>query len=107
LELIANLIGDYYGLDWLTLAFGLSGTYFLTNRAMITGFTLCALACICGFTVAIMAHQMGFIAYNALLLVINLRGIFRGDRRKDRASDPVFLFPKLKPVTVSRRVRGR
>lgn len=68
----AILMG-YYGLDWLALAFGLSGSYLISSQNRF-GFLLAGVGCLCGFGVALLSAQFGFVVYNVLLLAIMLRG---------------------------------
>ncbi len=63
----------YYGLDWLALALGVSGSYMITGQNRF-GFVLSALACLCGFAVALMSAQFGYVVYNVLLAGIMMRG---------------------------------
>lgn len=64
---------QYYGLDWATLAFGLIGCYLTSNRRR-EGFLFSILSCLCGFSVATMSGQYGFVAYNAILVLMMARG---------------------------------
>lgn len=79
-EIWENMFG-YYGLDWLTMIFGLTGAYFLVRRNSY-GFVFNVLACMAGFTVALMSGQYGFIVYNLIYMVIAARGYF-GWRQAD------------------------
>jgi len=63
----------YYGLDWLALIAGVYGSFLMTNRNR-WGFLVSGLACIAGFTVATLSGQFGFVAYNAILMVLMVRG---------------------------------
>ncbi len=81
MDIVLALIGKYYGLDWLTLAFGLTSSVLVSNHRIRPGLACGIVACIGGLFVAAMPGQTGFIVYNALLISINLRGIMRGDRR--------------------------
>lgn len=63
----------YYGLDWLALLAGVYGSYLMTNRNR-WGFLVSGIACLAGFAVATLSGQFGFIAYNAILMVLMVRG---------------------------------
>lgn len=80
-----SIIGNYYGLDWATLLFGVTSSFMVTGGKLRLGFALGIGACICSFAVATMSAQNGFMVYNVLLIALNMRGILRGDRRKPRA----------------------
>jgi hypothetical protein len=66
-------LSSYYGLDWMTMIFGMTGTWLVTNQNRM-GFVLSALAALCGFSVAAMAGQFGFLVSNALTMALMLRG---------------------------------
>ena len=70
---ILGIFTSYYGLDWLALAFGISGSYLITNQNRM-GFVLCGVGCLCGFAVAAMSAQFGFVMYNVILIAIMIRG---------------------------------
>lgn len=76
-----SLIGDYYGLDWATLILGVTASFLITGGHLRVGFALNVVACVAAFCVATMSHQTGFIVYNTLLALLNMRGLLRGDRR--------------------------
>lgn len=104
-----SIIGNYYGLDWLTLALGVASSFLITGGKLRTGFALGIVACIAAFAVATMSGQNGFMVYNALLAGLNLRGVLRGDRRKPRklevpvANDDAALTPQAVAVRVHAR----
>jgi len=66
-------LGTYYGLDWIALITGISGSYLITNRNR-WGFFISGAGCIAGFTVAFMAGQFGFVAYNIIIVAMMVRG---------------------------------
>lgn len=84
MEQLQALIGNYYGLDWGVLLFGLLSTHYLTTGRLRMGFAIGIFTCICGFSAALLTGQNGFIIYNILLVGMNVRGIMTGDRRKPR-----------------------
>jgi len=79
LEFLSGLfsaLGQYYGLDWLALCFGISGMWLLTQQKR-TGFCIGALGCVAGFGAALLSGQFGFVAYNLILIAMMLRGFIR------------------------------
>jgi|GEM_PF-2654672 len=81
MDMLHNIIGDYYGLDWGVLFFGLITTVLMTQGNLRQGMKIGLLTCACGFTCALLSGQNGFIIYNLLLACVNIRGLLRGDRR--------------------------
>lgn len=81
LETLHNIIGNYYGLDWAVLVFGLLSTVLLTNGNLKLGMQVGIVTSLCGLVCAYMGGQNGFIVYNVLLIGVNIRGLLRGDRR--------------------------
>jgi len=73
MEHFFDSLTTYYGLDWVALATGMLGTWLLGERKRM-GFSINALSCLCGFSVALMSDQYGFIVYNAILLALMARG---------------------------------
>lgn len=73
---------QYYGLDWATLGLGLVGCYLTSNRRR-EGFLFSILGCMCGFSVALISDQYGFIVYNAILILMMARG-YTGWAHKER-----------------------
>ncbi|HEY0901437.1 MAG TPA: hypothetical protein VGD95_04880 [Micavibrio sp.] len=73
MENIITILTAYYGLDWLALLFGVSGSYLISSQNR-WGFLLACVGCVCGFFVASLSAQYGFVVYNLLLLLIMLRG---------------------------------
>lgn len=59
----------YYGLDWLAMIIGLYGMYMVTQQRR-AGFLFGAIACFMGLIVAGMSAQMGYIVYNAIILMM-------------------------------------
>lgn len=78
-ELIFDSLTLYYGLDWLAFISGLSGMYLITRKSR-WGFILSAICCMCGFAVAFIGHQFGFLPYNFLLMLIMVKGFFKWGR---------------------------
>lgn len=72
---------QFYGLDWVAMALGLTGSYMISNQDK-RGFAFSAVACACGLCVAIISGQTGFIAYNAVLIALMLKGYATWGRAK-------------------------
>ncbi len=81
METLHALFGNYYGIDWLTLGFGITSSLLVTNQKLRLGMMAGVITCIGGLIVASMSGQTGFVVYNGLIMCINMRGILRGDRR--------------------------
>lgn len=70
---ILNGLFAYYGLDWLTMFFGLTGAYFLVRRNSY-GFMFNGLSCIAALSVALMSGQYGFMVYYTVYMLIAAKG---------------------------------
>ncbi|MGB4057103.1 MAG: nicotinamide mononucleotide transporter [Alphaproteobacteria bacterium] len=78
-EQILQSFFQYYGLDWLAFATGMTGMTLITRKSR-WGFILCAISSLSGFTVAFMSAQFGYVVYNLLLASIMMKGYFDWDR---------------------------
>lgn len=79
---------DYYGLDWLLLASGLTTKYLMIYQSR-WAFATSILGCIAGLAVAVMAHQHGIALYNLILIAMSCTGFVRwGNLAKTRAPEP-------------------
>lgn len=87
MENFLDILTGYYGLDWLALVFGLSGSYLISGQNRF-GFLLAGVGCLCGFFVAVLSAQFGFVVYNVLLLAIMLRGFAHLSRFEARRGAP-------------------
>lgn len=85
-EAIMNSLSTYYGLDWMTLILGQCGCLMITNKNRF-GFVLSTLSCICGFTIAILSSQYGFVVHNAVLIFIMMRGFMKWKEEEDRLKE--------------------
>ena len=65
----------YYGMDWLAMCIGLYANFLITRQKR-HGFLLASIACCLGLTVAAMSHQIGYVAYNGLLIAMMGRAFF-------------------------------
>lgn len=61
-----------YGLDWLTMIFGVIGAYYIANKDM-RGIVFNVLSCCTSFALATISHQYGFIFYNVIFAVMMWR----------------------------------
>lgn len=61
-----------YGLDWLTMFFGVTGAYFITKKD-IKGIYFNLLSCCSSFALATICHQYGFVIYNLIFAVMMAR----------------------------------
>ena len=65
----------YYGLDWVSFAFGVLGILYVTKKARV-GFLFSAVSIMLGAFIAVIAGQYGFIAANLVNFVLTLRAYF-------------------------------
>ena len=73
LDGIIHSLTLYYGLDWLAMALGMTGYFFVTNKNYWD--FLCSITgCLCGLSVAFIAGQYGFIIHNTVLICMMVRG---------------------------------
>ena len=87
MDQIYAALTSYYGLDWLALILGVSGSYMITDMNRF-GFLLSGLACLCGFAVALMSLQFGYVVYNILLAVVAVRGFKNLSQYQSGAAAP-------------------
>ncbi|MDB5491471.1 MAG: putative rane protein [Micavibrio sp.] len=71
---LTHTLFQFYGLDWMTMIFGLTGSYMISNRDK-RGLAINALACVFGLSVALLSGQAGFVAYNAILILLMCKGL--------------------------------
>jgi hypothetical protein len=71
---------QFYGLDWITMLLGLTGTYLISNQDK-RGFVFSALACICSLAVAVISGQIGFVVYNLVVIALMLKGFMSWNRK--------------------------
>ena len=74
MEALIDSFTLYYGLDWLAMACGLFGTYLISRKSK-WAFVVWIMAAACGLTVALISHQFGFLAYNAVVIVMYYRSL--------------------------------
>lgn len=67
---------QYYGLDWMALLFGVTGSWLIGGMRR-EGFFFSMSACLCGFIVAFMSGQYGFVVYNLILISLSTRGYIK------------------------------
>lgn len=87
MESLVHSIFMYWGLDWLTLIGGLYGMHLLTCKNR-WGFLVSGVACLSGFSVALMSAQYGFVIYNLVLAGMMMRGFLVWKRDMEAASVP-------------------
>lgn len=79
-EMIMESLRLYYGLDWIALAAGVTGTWLVTRKNP-TGFIISGIACCCGFGVALLSLQFGFVLYNTILIGLMAKGYMEWRRK--------------------------
>jgi hypothetical protein len=86
---------------------GSAASFLFSEYKLRAGFAVGIIACCFGITVAVMAQQWGFVAYNIVLISCNIRGLVIGDRRRKRRTedrrDESFSVSEAVPI----RVRAR
>lgn len=73
----------YYGMDWVAFICGLTGMYLISERNR-WGFLLNFIACVAGFSVAMISMQFGFVFYNFVLVFLMIRGFKNWDVEKSQ-----------------------
>lgn len=84
LDNILHSLTLYYGLDWGAMLLGMIG-YFLVTNCNRAGFLLSMCGCCCGFGVALLSDQYGFIVYNLILISLQTRGFMLWSQKPARA----------------------
>lgn len=69
---------QYYGMDWMALAFGLYGMRLITHKKKM-GFFFSGIGCICGLCAALIGQQFGFVVYNAAVIYLMAQGFRNWD----------------------------
>lgn len=80
LEALHQSFTTYYGLDWGAMLLGMIGYFLVTNRNRF-GFLISTCGCLCGFGVAMISDQYGFIVYNLILISMQARGFILWSRK--------------------------
>lgn len=79
---------DYYGLDWMLLALGLT-TKWLMIQQNRWAFLTSILGCSAGLAVALMSHQYGIAVFNIILIGMSFQGFAHwGKLARQRAAEP-------------------
>ncbi len=79
---------DYYGLDWMLLALGLT-TKWLMIQQNRWAFLTSILGCTAGLAVALMSHQYGIAVFNIILILMSFKGFAHwGKLAQQRATEP-------------------
>lgn len=76
MDFLIEYLFQFYGLDWLSVVFGLCGTYLLGEQKRI-GFIIIVVSLICAATVAILAHTFAFLAANIPAIYLNIRAYLK------------------------------
>jgi hypothetical protein len=76
IEQLKNNIFTYYGLDWLTIVFGIVGYLLITEKKSI-GFLFNATSVGLAAVVAIIASQYGFLVANSIQLIVAVRAFIK------------------------------
>lgn len=77
---------DYYGLDWMLLALGLT-TKWLMIQQNRWAFLTSILGCTAGLAVALMSNQYGIAVFNIILIGMSVQGFFHwGKLAKQRVT---------------------
>ena len=87
MDAILHSFSLYYGLDWGAMLLGMIGYFLVTNRNRF-GFLLSMCGCFCGFGVAMISDQYGFIVYNLILISMQTRGFLMWSRKPAPAYIP-------------------
>ena len=66
MEQLIESFQTYYGLDWAVLGLGLYANMLIANKKKI-GFLINIIACMCGFSVAVISGQFGFVVFNCIM----------------------------------------
>jgi hypothetical protein len=81
---IIEALTRFYGLDWITMMLGLTGTYLISKQDK-RGLACNGMSCICSLFVAFMSDQSGFILYNVILIYMLVKGFRAWGRKQDAA----------------------
>ena len=73
----------YYGLDWLAMISGLYGVM-LIERKSKWGFVAWLIMAVCGCIVATMSLQYGYLAYNAIAIVLYIKSLRTWNQQEDQ-----------------------
>ena len=72
MDTVLQGLAKSYGLDWLTMFFGVTGAYYITKKD-IKGIYFNLLSCCSSFALATICHQYGFVIYNLIFAVMMAR----------------------------------
>lgn len=84
-ELFLESLSRYYGLDWVTLVFGIVGMYLISKKSP-SGFIIAAVGNATGIITAYLALQIAYIFYNVIVGYIMYNG-WRNWQEDERIDD--------------------
>lgn len=70
-----------YGLDWITMFFGVLGAYYITRKDK-RGIAFNIMSCISSFSLAILCNQYGYVIYNIIFAVMMMRAYMDWSKEK-------------------------
>ena len=73
---------QYWGLDWLSVALGLLGTYLIGEKNRV-GFMLIICSLCCAAVVAVLAETYAFLFSNIPAILINFNAFLKWKRDED------------------------
>ena len=76
METVIYTLGQYYGLDWVSVVFGLIGLYLVTEKNRI-GFLFTVISVVLAAVVAMYAGAYGFILANIVTAILAIRGYIK------------------------------
>ncbi|MAM33518.1 MAG: hypothetical protein CMH28_00405 [Micavibrio sp.] len=85
MEQLIESFQTYYGLDWAVLGLGLYANMLIANKKKI-GFLINIIACMCGFSVAVISGQFGFVVFNCIMIAIMGKGFLNWNAEKTSTS---------------------
>ncbi|HMS11399.1 MAG TPA: nicotinamide mononucleotide transporter [Pyrinomonadaceae bacterium] len=81
---------QYYGIDWLATAAGLSGVYLLGNRNRV-GFLVMMVASLSWMTVGFLINSVALILGSIVFFSLHVRGFFAWRREERNAMEAVHI----------------
>lgn len=88
MESTFSVFTQYYGLDWLSVLFGLSGFYLVSEKNPL-GFVLTFVSVLLAASVAVLAGAYGFIIANVVTAAIAIRGYMKWSTSGEKPSQEI------------------